>query len=399
MLAGCLWSRALLSVSTILFIAFACLHRGILVQLKNAFSNGFTVSIMLLFFIPFVTGLWSNDFSAWKGLMQNKLPFLFLPIAFCREWNIKDHQWKFFIQMALLLLVAATLVSTGQYLLSKEMIDQSYLKSKLIPVPVFGDHIRFSWLICAGFISLIYMTEKSGTPKHRVIYFIVALWFIIYLHLLGARTGLAGCYIFILIYCIHLFIKKGRTDKYYIGILIIGIIIVSAWLLFPTLRNRIRYMKYNLSFIMKDEYLPHSNDGNRMLSLKAGWAILEKNPFGAGAGDVKGLVSKWYDNYVQKIPEDEKIFPSNEWLIHGDYAGWPGIIVFTIAFFAPLFQRVKRGRVFIAGLHLTAFVACFFDSSLELQPGIYIYCFTTLLWWKIFLPGRNDTESLLVKKL
>lgn len=382
MLAGCLWSRALLSVSTILFIAAACLHSGFLLQIKKAFSGILTCSIMLLFFIPFVSGLWSSDIITWKEVMLDKLPFLFLPIAFSREWKINKDQWKFFAFIIVSFLLVATFWSAGQYFLSKELIDKSYLRSKLIPVPIFSDHIRFSWLVCAGFITSIFLAEKPGNTKHRFFYFAIALWFFVYLHLLAARTGLIGCYIFIFVWGISLFFEKEMRNKYGLILFVITAIAITAWFFFPTLRNRINYMKYNLSFITKNEYLPHSNDGNRILSLKAGWAILKENPLGVGAGDVKNEVSEWYDTHLKDISDEDKIFPANEWLIHGDTAGWPGVLVFTIAFFAPLFNLNKKGGLFIVGLHLTAFIACFFDSSLEVQAGVFIYSFISLWWWK-----------------
>ncbi|HMU44965.1 MAG TPA: O-antigen ligase family protein [Chitinophagaceae bacterium] len=382
MLAGCLWSRALLSVSTILFVAVACLHSGVLLQVKNAFSGILTCSIMLLFFIPFISGLWSSDIITWKEVMLDKLPFLFLPIAFSREWKINGDQWKLFALMVILFLLVATFWSTGQYFLSKKMIDKSYLQSKLIPVPIFGDHIRFSWLVCAGFITSIFLAEKAGYTKHRIFYFAVALWFFVYLHLLAARTGLIGCYIFIFLWGMSLLFKKGMKSKYSLMLLVLAAIVITAWFFFPTLKNRISYMKYNLSFITKNEYLPHSNDGNRMLSLKAGWAILKENPLGVGAGDVKTEVSKWYDTHTKEVSDQDKIFPSNEWLIHGDTTGWPGALIFTIAFFAPLFKLIKEEWVFIIGLYMAAFIACFFDSSLEVQPGVFIYSFVTLWWSK-----------------
>lgn len=382
MLAGCLWLRVLLSVSMILFILLNVLHSGIFLQVKKTISNPLTAGIMIFFFIPFISGLWSSDLVEWKDVMQDKLPFLLLPIAFNREWKIKERHWELFFQAALLLLVISTFWSIQQYLVAKETIELNYLKSKMIPVPVFGDHIRYSWLICAGFIATICLSGKAEKKKLQLIYFAIALWFFVYLHILAARTGLAGCYFFILIWALHLLFRKRKKKIFYVSLLVVVAIVLSAWSLFPTLRNRIRYMKYNLSFIAKGEYLPHSNDGNRRLSFLAGWSILKKHPMGVGAGDVKGLVSKWYDEHIADVTEDDKIFPANEWLIYGDFAGWPGFIAFTIAFFAPLLQMGGKNRIFGIGLLLSALVACFFDSSFEGQTGVFIYCFTTLLWWK-----------------
>jgi len=382
MLTGCLLSRSVLSVSTILFIGLACIHKGFVSQIKKAFTNPLTFCIMLLFFIPFISGLWSSDIQTWRQVIQDKLPLLLLPIAFSGNWKFGSLQWKIFIWTALSLIALSTIWSTGQYLVSSNEMEESYLRSKLIPVPVFGDHIRFSWLVCAGYILSIYLAVHATNRKLMILYFILSAWLFIFLHVLAARTGLVGSYVFILIWSIYSLFKNKKNFIHYIVLFSIPVLTIMAWYFFPTLQNRFRYMKYNLSYIAKNDYLPHSNDGNRILSLKAGWTILKENPFGIGAGDVKNEVSGWYDAHIMNISEEDKIFPSNEWLIHGDVAGWPGILVFSIAFFSPLLYRVKEGKVFVWGLHAVAFIACFFDSSLEVQAGIFIYCFIVLLWWK-----------------
>src|SRR5215212_6065210 len=80
MLSGLLFSRGLLSVGLIGFIVISIFHTGIIAQLKRFFRSPFLVCMTLLFFIPFISGLWSEDISRWSQIMRIKLPLLLLPV-------------------------------------------------------------------------------------------------------------------------------------------------------------------------------------------------------------------------------------------------------------------------------------------------------------------------------
>jgi hypothetical protein len=62
---GFLFSRALLSISTILLCANGFLWGG-LKEKWNAFKRQpFLIGLTLLFIIPFLSGLWSKDLNEW----------------------------------------------------------------------------------------------------------------------------------------------------------------------------------------------------------------------------------------------------------------------------------------------------------------------------------------------
>jgi hypothetical protein len=157
---------------------------------------------------------------------------------------------------------------------------------------------------------------------------------------------------------------------------------VAAWLVLPTFRNRIRYNLYDLSFIKKETYLPGSNDGNRVLSLQAGWDILTTHPFGVGSGDVVDKTWEWYAKEVPQMLETDKLYPASEWLCYGDAAGWPGFILFTAIMVLPFFLKKMKHSFFWIAINLTAAFSLFFDIGLETQFGVFIYGFVVLWWWK-----------------
>ena len=164
---------------------------------------------------------------------------------------------------------------------------------------------------------------------------------------------------------------------------------LAAWFLLPTFQNRIRYILYDFSFIENNTYLPGSNDGSRLLSLKAGWNILQQNPFGVGAGDVKSKAGEWYTANVPQMLETDKLYPSSEWLIYGAAAGWVGIILFTHIMLLPFFEKIGIEKFFWLSLNSVAVFSLMFDIGLEVQFGVFIYAFL-ILWWFKWLRKESD---------
>src|SRR5712675_2253585 len=82
MLTGLLFSRGLLSSGLIVFAALSLIHKNIWEQLKKFFSSTLLWTISLLFLLPLISGLWSEDLSKWSQILRIKLPFLLLPLCF-----------------------------------------------------------------------------------------------------------------------------------------------------------------------------------------------------------------------------------------------------------------------------------------------------------------------------
>lgn len=382
MMTGSLLSRALLSVSMIAFLLAAFSQIKSFRQLIDVFRNPLLAGMALLFFIPFVSGLWSSNLFAWSGIIISKLPFLLFPIAFSTSWNLSRRQWQYLAVFFILLLLVSTGWSMSVYLSDISIINESYLKAKTIPVPMDNDHVRFSWMVCTGVIIGLMLFNKVVKPVLKILSLFAVTWFVVYLHILAARTGLFACYLLLAAYCIYLLIKSPDKKAGIAALTVVLIIVTVAWTLFPTLQNRFRYIRYNYELIRDDKYISGGTDVNRVLSFKAGWKILQEHPLGIGAGDVKDKVNKWYDEQVPGVLEQDKIFPSNEWLIHGDMAGWPAVLLFSLAVVLPFFNKQISDRFFWTGLHLVALFAFMVDSCLEVQFGIFIYTFSTLCWWK-----------------
>lgn len=391
MLGALFFSRALLSISMMGLLAVTLVHKQIGRQAKAFLENRFLVAIALLFVAPMVSGLWSSNTEEWASVMRIKLPLLFFPLAFAGGWQLSEKQWRWIGYTFLGLTVGATLWSLAQYLGHMQEVHEGYLRSKIIVTPLKNDHVRFSWMVSVAVLTCLVFLHSSVERFIKTGLVLAAAWMAVYLHILTARTGLLSFYLIIFLYVAWLLVRWRAQKVAVLGTIVLMALPVLAWLVLPTFQNRVRYMIYDLSHVQEQKYLPGSNDGSRVMSLRAGWDILQEHPLGVGMGDVKDEAYRWYDQNIPGIQASDKIDPSSEWLIYGDALGWIGVLLFTLCMILPLLEQVPRYRFFWVVLNLTAAFSFLFDIGLEGQYGVFLYVFLVFGGWK-WMRGREDVR-------
>jgi O-antigen ligase len=382
MLIALFTSRAALSISMIAFLVFTCLHKGLFIQVKKFVTDPLLVSITLLFLIPFISGLWSEDKTEWLRWLRIKLPFLLLPLAFAGNWQLSGTQWKIVAAVFITAVFAGCCWSMANYLSNYAIYHDAYLKAQLFPTPLRDDHVRYSLVVCIAVILSVLLFINTKRKTERVFLLIAIFLFIFYLHLLTARTGLISLYLFILMGIGYLLFSLKKR-KWTIGLIVLLLVLpLVAWFSLPTFRNRIRYNLYDLQQASINHYEAGANDGSRIISIKAGWSVLKENPLGVGSGDLLSKTNEWYRQYAPQMPIEAGFYPSSEWLWYGGAAGWPGLILFTIALAYPFFIRNIQYRFFWISLNLVLCFSLVFDIGLENQFGVFIHAFLILWWWK-----------------
>jgi O-antigen ligase len=382
MFASLFISRVMLSVSMIAFLFFTCFHFSFIQQLRKFINCRLLVAISLLFFIPFLTWFWSDDKLMWARWARIKLPLFLLPLAFAGNWQLTPTQWRTIAWCLILLVFAGCCWSLFYYLKNPFLIQENYLRAKLMATPLGNDHVRFSLLVCLTVVFCVMLFVSADEKKSKTALAILATFFIIYMHVLSARTGLVGLYIFILAGIIRT-IQDFKKNRWILtGTIILLLMPLAAWYFLPTFQNRFRYILYDFSFIRQQTYLPGSNDGSRMFSLRAGWEILKDHPAGVGSGDVVASANAWYNSHLPYMIETDKLYPSSEWLLYGDAAGWVGLILFTALMLIPFFEKTNLPFFWMI-MNLIAGFSFLFDIGLESQYGVFIYAMLVLLMWKV----------------
>jgi len=385
-------SRGVLSVSLILFVCIALLHKNFFAQVKNFAATPFLWSLSLLFFLPFVSGLWSDDLSKWSDVVRIKLPLLFLPLAFAGGWSLSKKRWLFLALFFLALVFCGCVWGLMDYAQNAAQIHEGYLRAKTLRSPLENDHVRFSWLVSVAVILCFLLVETTQRNLQKILLLILCLFFVVYLHILSARTGIFSLYLFLAIYVAYTLLKMKRRKQSAMLLCTLFVLPILAYVALPTFKARLRYNLYDLSFVQKAQYLPGSSDGARTMSLKAGWQVLRENPFGVGAGDVMHEADKWYAAAVPNVLPTDKFYPSSEWFMYGAFAGWSGVLIFTLVMLVPFFVKVSERKIYWIGFHATAAFSFLFDMGLEVQYGVFLYAFLACGLWKVLYVKRQTSD-------
>jgi O-antigen ligase len=279
-----------------------------------------------------------------------------------------------------------------QYVMDTAAVNEGYLRARTLVTPLQDDHVRFSWLVAVTVLlaGWLWGLNKYGLRQSWPLPLIIA-WLVIYLHILSARTGLLSFYFMLLAVIFWLVARKAKPIRAWGLLLLVVALPFAAYLALPTFRNKVKYIKYDFEYFKDAHYLPGGNDATRVISLKAGWELMNGSKLkGVGFGDINKETQDWYAvHYPQMIPSD-KILPSSEWLIYGAGCGLVGFLVFTCIVFLPFFLRSKNRKRWwlLNGMVALSFL---FDIGLEVQFGIFVYCFVVLMGWKWFSmePGKT----------
>lgn len=390
MLVSLFFSRVALTVSIVLFAAACCLHGRTKEQLRIFFSSPLLWGMSLLFFLPLISGFWSDDRQEWINTLRVKLPLLVLPLAFASPFFFSSKQWRWLALIFIGLVGTGTLWSLFYYVSNFDAVNESYLRAKTMDTLLENDHVRFSWLVNISFLLAVGLWwQKREKRIYTMVLLPAAVWLAIFLHILAARTGLLCFYISLVIIVIAFAFQKTKRTYAMGMVAIVALLPVIAWFVLPTFRNKLKFFRYDFAYFKEAHYLPGGNDATRAISLKAGWNLMLDNSVkGTGFGDLFNETRNWYDIHYPQMEEKEKILPSNEWLIYGAACGIPGLLLFTCVLLIHFFTRVKHRWPWWLLNSLVA-ISFLFDIGLEVQFGIFIYAFIVLAAWKWLQPAGD----------
>lgn len=382
-------SRAAMSISLALIVISAFATQDLRQLTKNFFASPFLISITLLFVVPMITGLWSENIQSWLDSMRTKLPLLLLPFAFAGNFEFSTKQWKIIAMTLILLVFAGSVWTLGYYLNHLELAEDAYLRSQTLPTPFGGDHVRFSWIVALSIFIIGWLFAKTEKRNYKIGLLILAVWLIIFLHILAARTGLIAFYFIAFAFVLRFSLFKLKPFYRIVTIFLLLALPWVAYLLFPTFQNRIKFISYDYGFFKEAHYLPGGNDAIRVISFKAGMETSAIQPLtGHGFGDINEAIQNWYETKHPEILPNDRIMPSSEFLVYAVGAGIPGLVILLIALLIPFFVRV-RDQFSWRVLNIVIAFPFLYDVGLEVQYGIFIYISSVLFLWKWFTANRN----------
>jgi O-antigen ligase len=382
MILSLFFSRTLLAFAIAAFATFSFTY-DIKKQVRNFFHSRICWSMSLLFTLPVISGFWSNDYSTWMDTILLKSPLLLLPIAFSAPFLMPKRYWEALAIILLTCVFCSSGWSLIYYVRSAGMINQEYLRGKSMVTALDNDHVRFSLLVFIAIITSCFMYYRFRTSRIAGFFLFVAVCFLVYLHLLAARTGLLALYLSLAISVIYFLHKRGRKWAL-TAVCILIFLPVLCWSVMPSFRNKFEYVKYESRYLKHGSYVPGSNDMVRLISIRAGWDLMLAHPFtGTGFENIKSETRKWYTSHYPQMAVRDKIIPSSEWMIYGAGIGLGGVLLFSLTMLVPFTVRTRWTLpwwLLNAGISSSMLA----DIGLEVQYGVFIYAFCVLWWWKWF---------------
>lgn len=374
MWSGLLWSRALLSVSMILFLVACVFLWPLQTHAQYVRRHPYLLLMPLLFLAPLMNGAWSSDTDEWLRVLQIKLPLLLLPL-FSMSLTLPGSKTNRVLMywMGISLLVSMSR-SVWFYLQHMQEVTTGYLQAKVLPVDMGNDHVRYGWLLVLFFAWGLHLlgTGRAQTGQDRKWLIALLLGIFIFQHLLASKTGLAGIY---LVLGLYLLMHRRQVWVGRMAWLLLAAPL-AAWVLLPTFRNRLRFVRWDFQHYSRGAYTEGLSDAPRVLSVNAGQAIWKDQPLlGCGFGDIRQEITEWYTRNTPMLKGYEYLLPSNEFILYGAAGGLLAFSLFFIAVTAPFFvQGLRQSFAWIA-FHLIAVAGFLYEIALETQYGVFIYAF------------------------
>jgi hypothetical protein len=383
MVAGFLLSRALLSIGMFVVIANGFLQNDFKERLSVFAANKFLLGISCLFLFPFLSGLWSSDLVTWQAAMQDKLPLLLLPFAMLMQKGLERNHIVVFAVCWMSVMLAGSLWSAAHYIGNGPAYEALYRFSKVLPTPADNDHIRFSMAIIIALLLWLQLEEWKAISSAKWVWLLrgIACWLIIYLHLLGAKTGLLGVYIIVLPLLIWKLVE-AKLKPLAVAVLFGACCLpVVAYYSFPTFRARVQYVLFEQQNWESNNFAGGFSDQNRLLSIKSGWHVFKQNWLaGVGYGDIRSETAKWYATEAPAVPASEQFLPLNQWATSGSGAGVGAVILFTIVILLPFFQKEWRQNKQALFFLLFMNIIFLYETTIDDQFGVFLFTFFILIW-------------------
>jgi len=375
--AGLLYSRALLSVSSVLIIV------PFLLQLRQ-YRVWLWAGLLLL--LPVVVSLiWTDHASLLWRSVEVKLPLLTIGLAFTAV-SLNKQQLMQLIWVIHGFLLSAIVYTLLQYAADPAAINASYQFAKVMPVPMDSDHIRLSWWMVLSMLALLYSVHQMASIQQCYMAYAVVLIEAVFLHFLAAKTGLLALYLAAGVWIIQALLHKTYRRQAIQLLIFLIMLAVAAYALLPTLQMRVQYVLYDIGNYSKGVFQQGSSDGARVLSWKAGWAIGSANPLlGVGFGDIRAGVDAWHQQYYPHTLPAERFLPTNQWLIYFAGAGILGVVGFTYGLILLLRQLSIR---YLPAM-LVLLLPLITDDSLEGQFGVVIFTLSLAVFAQLSAADRT----------
>jgi O-antigen ligase len=386
MIAGLLFARALLSIGMIAFFLNALHPQKVKTTWQQFKQSRFSILSVVFFLAYFLSGLWSEDKANWFSTIQIKLPFIFLPFAML-DLQIKKAGFLKIIIVSLLACLLAGIAYGFSFIITH---TSEFRAGRHLPSPLEGDYIRFTIAIVLALLLIVYLyTYRLQYALSKTHLRLMLLWSIIailYIHIQAAKSGLVSFYILIGMFILHNLVRKKRGLLIIFG-MVVAVVIAGIFL------SRLPSVQRQINDLANEKRVWETNDTKafntsysivpRLISYEVAGGIVKKHPLiGVGAGDINSEIDRSYEVNYPSVRVLGRILPHNQFLCTALAAGIPAGLLLLYFAFIPVIKKRSR-NIFILTNTVIILFGMLIEPMLEVQFGIFVYLFFTLLWMRM----------------
>lgn len=353
---------------------------------RKLFFHPWMISLILISVIPLLSDIIIEGWEFYKerGIMKLLL-ILYPAFFFCLKPSIKDLQrfmWAF-----IFLMFFSSCFSMFHYFKDYDDMLMTYKQSRVVRTLSLGDHIRISWATVVSCVMALYYIYNSNDGKKKVALWMYIAFQIIFLHILGSKTGLVILYITTALYLIY---RLKSANKWVVVFLLslIGLLPYVTYKTIPSFEQRVNFIKYDFEHYSKGSYREGLSDAIRFYSLKAGKAIIIEHPwFGVGFSRLQDHTNEWFKTQMPQVGRESYFLPSSQIVIYWAAGGIFCLLVFLFHLLYPFFDVKLRGSKWFMMFFIPAILSFVFETHLEGQLPLFFYGFFVSFFWYI---GIND---------
>jgi len=384
LLAGLLWSRALLSIATGLWVVFFLLNLN---EWKKFVLKNNLLLWCLAPLVLFFTGAW-QDLSNEKNY-QLLLTFCAYPIAgLAAAYFDKNLLTKKIIPIWIIVAFIALLYPIGWFLLYSKQAIIGYGNGKSLPVFMDNDHVRFSIFLCSALLLLLTLNIKTKTNK--IVFLILATCILFF----AVRTGWVMALIIVTGYLLNSFITISTPNKKQLVWKMLGGISVVLMLVFsiPTSKQKIAYTIFDWQQYNSQKYDSSYSDGVRRAINNVSWKMISQKKIESigWAAIPSTLQNNFSEQYIGSSTKFG--WPFNQWLFWWLGSGWLGTLLFTIWLFYPAYIGWKQKNIFLITWTIAIAASCLVECSLNYQYGVFLHVWPIVFCWKLFSSPNYESN-------
>jgi hypothetical protein len=383
MLGGLFFSRAILSLSQVVWAIWICIDIFKNGRLTNTLP-AWSVWVMVIGLL----GCWQAPFT-WSHF-DYLLTLLMYPIAFhvCSRVSSQTLQkWIIYCGIAAGVGILYALV---QYSKTSAQWQQAYGLGKSLPTFMDTDHVRFGIFLSGTAMLVLLLTKFSIRTRILICILLVAS-----IAFMAVRTAWVSTSIIAICFLVFLSLSKRKSKQLLkLGLLCMALfaMAVAAYQLFPTVQQKWAYTQYDWKQYTGDtSNMRYSDGARRIINTLAYKEITEKGTANKGWA---GIAPTLQQSFEQAFPQTPVTFrwPFNQWLFWWMGAGLLGMLLFTGWMFYPILRGIQKKQWTPVAWTLAIAASCLVESTLSLQYGVWMHAWIGAIAWQLQdLSPANDT--------